>query len=169
MGYYTQKMSLIAILLSIPQLLYFLAKSNYLENVRNQLGLKIAIWLIGMLSLAGLSTIPYINAAKQQLAILYNPMMYLSKIATFDDSTSPQSERILKVGVFKPEIVKPLLIRSVTGPQDTIWANALRSSWSTDLESSLQKGVLNINDPKIPILGSKQEGFEVSIWNHGEG
>jgi hypothetical protein len=168
MGYYTQKMSLIAILLSIPQLLYFLAKSNYLESIRNQLGLKISIWLIGMASLAGLSTIPYINAAKQQLAILYNPMIYLSKIATFDASSSPQSERILKAAVFKPEIVEPLLIRSVTGPQDTIWANALRSSWSTDLESSLQKGVLNINDPKIPILGSKQEGFEVSIWNYGE-
>ena len=168
MGYYTQKMSLIAILLSIPQLLYFLAKYNYLENIREQLGRKIAIWLIGMVSLVGWSTIPYINAAKQHLAILYNPMIYLSKIATFDESKSLQSERILKVAEFKQEIDEPLLIRSVTGPQDTIWANALRSSWSTDLELSLQKGVLNLNDPKIPILGSKQEGFEVSKWNQGE-
>jgi hypothetical protein len=167
MGYYTQKMSLIAILLSIPQLIYFIAKYNYLENIREQLGRKIAIWLIGMVSLIGWSTISYINVAKQQLAILYNPMVYLSKIATFDESKSLQSERILKVAEFKPEIDEPLLIRSATGPQDTIWANTLRSSWSTDLDSSLQKGVLNLNDPKTPILGSKQEGFEVSIWKQG--
>jgi hypothetical protein len=167
MGYYTQKMSLIAILLSIPQLIYFIAKYNYLENIREQLGRKIAIWLIGMACLIGWSIIPYINTAQQQLAILYNPMIHLSKIATIDESKSLQSERILKVADFKPEIDEPLLIRSVTGPQDTIWANALRSSWSTDLESSLQKGVLNLNDPKTPILGSKQEGFEVSIWNQG--
>ena len=167
MGYYTQKMCLIAILFSIPQLIHFIAKYNYLENIREHLGRKIAIWLMGMVGLIGWSIIPYINAAQQQLAILYNPMIYLSKIATFDESKSIQSERILEVVEFKPEINTPLLIRSVTGPQDTIWANALRSSWSTDLESSLQKGVLNLNDPKPPILGSKQEGFEVSIWNQG--
>jgi len=141
-GYYTQKMSMICFLLAIPVMYRVVVEIDLLPSLFEFFGLKIMISLLVFSLVFGNSYGTLISAYKSQFSFLVPSVHYLSSIFFLRPSNLAQSERILYSSNLRGFDAKPLLIKSVTGPQDTIWVNAMRSTWSTKLENGLQQGLL---------------------------
>jgi hypothetical protein len=141
-GYYTQKMSMIVFILAIPVMYRVVVESDLLPSLFELFGLKVIISFLAFLLVFGNPFGTLIAAYKSNFTFVTTPVHYLGNFFFLRQSDTSQSERILYSANLRGFHAKPLFIKSATGPQDTIWVNAIRSTWSTKVESGLQEGLL---------------------------
>jgi hypothetical protein len=167
-GYYTQKMCMILMLFIIPDMYISAEKSGLLARVYNQLVLKILTSVIVVLLSLNVSPQFLYGTLKEKFFFVVQPAIYIRELLTLNTSKDSQSSRIVQASKLSEGEKYPLLIFSESAVQDTIWVNAIRSTWGAELERRVIEGVLTDSSKTEPAFISEDDSYQVSVLKIGK-
>ena len=167
-GYYTQKMCMILMLLVIPEIYVTGQKIGLWKRLYNQVIAKLVSSLLIVVATLNVSPDFILTALKQKLFFVAQPAIYIRELITFPGSKDSQSGRIITATQLDEQIESSLLIYSKNAVQDTIWVNAIRSSWGAELEKAMLGGVLSKEPESEVIYTAEDNSYQVAILKIGK-
>jgi len=159
---------MILMLFIIPDMYISAEKSGLLARVYNQLVLKILTSVIVVLLSLNVPPQFLYGALKEKFFFVVQPAIYIRELLTLNTSKDSQSSRIVQASKLSEGEKYPLLIFSESAVQDTIWVNAIRSTWGAELERRVIEGVLTDSSKTEPAFISEDDSYQVSVLKIGK-
>lgn len=162
-GYYTQKMAMVVFVFAIPVINRIMNDLDLFNTLFKNFSLKVVCTVLVFSLVFGNSYGALISAYRSNFTFLINPIHYLSEFFSLRPKNVSQSERILLSANLPGYRGESLVMKSATGPQDTIWVNAIRSTWSTQVDNGLQQGLLQESKKEYLTTIQIFDNFEIAV------